>query len=95
MADAGSVEVVYALPDVQVVIGVPHSPELTAERAVELSGLAERFPEIRTRPLVLGIFGERVPPDRAVAPGERVEVCRPLLRSPRERRRDHAVKRPG
>ncbi len=88
------VEVVYATRDVQTSVVVPYEIGLTAERAVLLSGLIERFPEIRARPLVLGVFGVRVPNGRELAPGDRVEVCRPLLRDPRERRREFAVKKP-
>jgi uncharacterized protein len=87
------IEVVYATPDSQHVVAIPHRDGLTAERAVELSGLLERCPEIREHPLVLGVFGTRVGPDRVLAPGDRVEICRPLLRDPRDRRRE--LTKPG
>jgi len=89
-----AVEVVYATRDVQESTTVAHEPGLTAQQAVERSGLAERFPEIRARPLVLGVFGARVALGHELAPGDRVEICRPLVRDPRERRRVLAVKKP-
>ena len=55
-----SVEVVYARPERQRIVRVPYEPGLTAERAVQLSGLAAEFPEIHGQPLVLGVFGVRV-----------------------------------
>lgn len=86
--DSDSVEVVYAKPGVQRIVVLPRTEGLTAEEAVRRSGLLEAFPEIATRALVLGIFGQRVEPDRVLAEGDRVEICRPLLRDPRELRRE-------
>lgn len=82
------VEVVYALPDKQRIVAVEHTPNLTARAAAEASGLLDAFPEIRSRPLVLGVYGEQVPPDRVLEPGDRVEICRPLSRDPRALRRE-------
>ena len=84
------VEVVYATPDVQRVVRVELVPGLTAVRAVRASGLLDEFPEISTRPLVLGLFGERVSEQRELERGDRIEICRPLTRDPRDRRREHA-----
>jgi putative ubiquitin-RnfH superfamily antitoxin RatB of RatAB toxin-antitoxin module len=81
------VEVVYAMPDQQPTVTVVFEPGLTAGGAVELSGLIERYPEIKQHPLILGIFGERVAADRAVEAGDRVEICRPLRVDPRDMRR--------
>lgn len=83
-----TVEVVYATPDEQRLVTIEHSPGMTARDAVERSGLLETFPEISTRPLVLGVYGEHVGADRVLAPGDRVEICRPLLRDPRTLRRE-------
>jgi putative ubiquitin-RnfH superfamily antitoxin RatB of RatAB toxin-antitoxin module len=84
------VEVVYALPDIQRAVRVTLTPGLTARQAVAQSGLLEEFPEILTRPLVLGLFGARVSEARVLEDGDRVEICRPLERDPRDRRRDLA-----
>ncbi len=73
-----AVEVVYATPEVQRVVRVSFTPGLTAADAVRRSGILEEFPDIESGPLVLGVFGERVEEDRQLAPGERVEICRPL-----------------
>ncbi|HEU4618533.1 MAG TPA: RnfH family protein [Gammaproteobacteria bacterium] len=86
--DKPTVEVVYALPDVQRVVTLPLEPGLTAEQAVERSGLAREFPEIGARALVLGLYGGRIEPGRVLEAGDRVEICRPLERDPRERRRE-------
>jgi uncharacterized protein len=90
MSEEAYVEVVYATPDVQRIVRLPLTPGLTAVQAVRASGLLEEFGEIGSRPLVLGLFGERVSPDRRLATGDRIEICRPLERDPRDRRRDLA-----
>ncbi len=87
-ASEGAIEVVYALPDVQRVVTLPFEPGLTAGEAVERSGLVREFPEIAARPLVLGIFGKPIAPARPLEPDDRVEICRPLERDPRELRRE-------
>ena len=86
-APRARVDVVYATADVQRIVTVEHVPGMTAARAVELSGLATVFPDIARRPLVLGIFGVEVEPDRKLAPGDRVEICRPLGDDARAMRR--------
>jgi putative ubiquitin-RnfH superfamily antitoxin RatB of RatAB toxin-antitoxin module len=83
-----TVEVVYATPQAQRVVTLSWQDGLTAGEALRRSGLLEEFPEIGQRPLVLGLFGLRVEPDRLLRQGERVEVCRPLERDPRALRRE-------
>jgi putative ubiquitin-RnfH superfamily antitoxin RatB of RatAB toxin-antitoxin module len=73
-----TIDVVYALPDEQRIVTLAFTPGITAGQAVELSSLADVFPEINESRLVLGIFGTRVGPQRLLRPGERVEICRPL-----------------
>jgi len=41
----------------------------------------------------VGVFGKRVRPDTPLADGDRVEIYRPLLLDPKERRRERARKR--
>lgn len=83
-------EVVYATADDQRIVRVPFTRGLTAEGAARSSGLMDAFPEIAARPLVFGVFGVRVSARHPLAPGDRVEICRPLLRDPRDRRRELA-----
>ena len=83
-----TVEVVYATPDDQRIVTLAFTPGITARDAVDASGLLEAFPEINARPLVLGVYGEPVEPNRPLSPGDRVEICRPLQRDPRTLRRE-------
>jgi putative ubiquitin-RnfH superfamily antitoxin RatB of RatAB toxin-antitoxin module len=89
---AAKVEVVYALPERQrvVTLALPETG-LTAQAAVEQSGLLEEFPELRDRPLVLGIYGSVCAPDRPLRDRDRVEIYRPLRVDPRAQRRERAA----
>jgi uncharacterized protein len=90
------VEVVYALPDRQrvVTLAIPETG-LTAQAAVERSGLLDEFPSLRDRPLVLGIYGTVCPPDRPLRDRDRVEIYRPLQVDPRAQRRERAAQTAG
>ena len=81
------VEVVYALPAEQVLVTLDVPPGTTVADAIELSGLARRFPGMEDAAGRAGVFGRRVAPDTKLADGDRVEIYRPLHLDPRERRR--------
>ncbi|MGH8765233.1 MAG: RnfH family protein [Burkholderiales bacterium] len=83
-----NVEVVYALADVQEIVALRVQGGTRAQEAVELSGLCEG----RTG-LVLGLFGQRIPPLQVLRDGDRVEILRPLAADPKEARRRRAKRR--
>lgn len=60
---------------------------MAALEAIERSGLMDDHPEIRSRPLVLGLFGDEIGHCHVLGDGDRVEICRPLGLDPREMRR--------
>jgi putative ubiquitin-RnfH superfamily antitoxin RatB of RatAB toxin-antitoxin module len=86
------VEVVYALPQRQVLRQLSVSPHTTVEQAVELSGLKSLFPEIDSSINKLGIFGKLVKPSTVLRNLDRVEIYRPLITDPKESRRQRAAK---
>jgi hypothetical protein len=89
-----SVEVVYALPDRQRLVTVLMPARgLTAQAAVEQSGLLDEFPELRDRPLVLGVFGTVCTGDRPLRDSDREKIYRPLRVDPRAQRRERAAAR--
>ncbi|MGL6224428.1 MAG: RnfH family protein [Steroidobacteraceae bacterium] len=89
-----SVEVVYALPDRQRLVTVlMPAGGLTAQAAVEQSGLLDEYPELRDRPLVLGVYGTVCTGDRPLRDSDRVEIYRPLRVDPRAQRRERAAAR--
>lgn len=90
---AQQVEVVYAVPERQMVVPVDWYKGLTVERAVQQSGLLRQFPEITLHPDRVGVFGERQPLDHVLEPGDRVELYRPLEMTPTAARRLRAETR--
>ena len=89
MSDAQlTVNVVYACRDEQFVIAVAYEHGLTAEEAVRQSGVLTRYPDIAQEQLVLGVYGTRIALNQVLEPGNRVEVCRPLIADPRAMRHD-------
>jgi putative ubiquitin-RnfH superfamily antitoxin RatB of RatAB toxin-antitoxin module len=96
VADTGPrVAVAYALPDRQAVVTLAlPAAGLTALQAVEISGLLEQFPELRERPLTLGVYGVACAHDRPLRNRDRVEIYRPLKVDPRTQRRQRAVDNP-
>jgi uncharacterized protein len=87
------IEVVYGLPERQVLRRVSLPEGSSVGDAIEASGLARDFPEID--PKLAGIFGKRVRTDAKLHDGERVELYRPLRADPKEVRRRRAAEKPG
>lgn len=85
------IEVGYALPDQQRLVRLDYTP-MTAEQAIERSGILNEFPEIDLAENPIGIFGLRVRPSHRLKPGDRVEIYRPLVMSPKQARRLRAAK---
>lgn len=81
------VAVACAEPDRQTVLTVSVPRGCTAWEAVERSGILACHPSIDAAACGVGIFGAEVDRARVLAPGDRVEVLRPLPEDPRERRR--------
>jgi uncharacterized protein len=89
-----SISVVFALADLQEIVRLNVVRGTTVTEAVELSGLARKFPEIATMPLRCAIYSRVVAQTHVVADGDRIEILRPLLIDPKENRRQAAAKNP-
>lgn len=87
------IEVVYALPDEQVVIPLNVESRTTIADAVRQSGILEQFPEIELKDEMVGIFGRYLTLDHQVQADDRVEIYRPLYTSPTDARRIRAEAR--
>lgn len=81
------IEVVYALPEWQILVKLELPPGATAGDAVLRSGLPARCPEIDPQALPLGIFGRAVEPTQRLQDGDRVEIYRALRVDPKDARR--------
>jgi putative ubiquitin-RnfH superfamily antitoxin RatB of RatAB toxin-antitoxin module len=85
------IEVACATPARQTVLQVSVPPGTTARRAVNVSAIADDFPDLDIEACRLGVWGEVVPDDRRVVTGDRVEIYRPLAMDPRDARRQRAA----
>jgi putative ubiquitin-RnfH superfamily antitoxin RatB of RatAB toxin-antitoxin module len=86
-APAIAVEVVYALPERQIVRRLEVSAGTTVQRALEASGLLQEFPEIPGERLDVGIYGKRVDRSTVLQEFDRIEIYRPLIADPKQARR--------
>lgn len=62
----------------------------TAAQLLSQSRVLERFPELGVDP-PLAVFGRKIEASYVLAPGDRVEVLRPLRNDPKENRRRRAA----
>lgn len=90
-----AIEVVYALPDRQVLIALRVDEGCTVFEAARRSGIEHHFPDLDLAQAALGIFGRVVgdPLRELVEEGDRVEIYRPLLIDPKALRRARAARR--
>lgn len=86
-AERIAVEVACALPDRQIVLPLEVPAGCTAGEALTQSGIFALQPALDPGRCGIGIFGQEVASNRVLRAGDRVEVLRPLLDDPRERRR--------
>jgi putative ubiquitin-RnfH superfamily antitoxin RatB of RatAB toxin-antitoxin module len=88
------VEVVYAAVERQQLLAVQVPAGTTLRQAVELSRIAESFPDDGLLDCPMGIFGRRIaaPENHVLEAGDRVEIYRALVADPMEVRRMRAAK---
>ncbi len=91
MANAISVEVVYAKLERQEVVRVTLPIGASVSQAVEASGLLTKYPEIDLKTNKLGVFAKLVKADTPVRDRDRVEIYRPLIADPKEVRKQRAA----
>lgn len=84
------VELVYALPDEQILLKSEVPKGTTIAEAVKLSGILAKFPEIDLGKNKFGIFGKLSKADTVLREKDRVEIYRPLIADPKEIRRKRA-----
>ncbi|HTN94614.1 MAG TPA: RnfH family protein [Gallionella sp.] len=90
MNDMVNIEVVYALPNEQILLKSCVPKGTTAAAAIQSSGVLARHPEIDLDRNKLGIFGKLVKSDTVLRDKDRIEIYRPLTADPKEVRRRRA-----
>ncbi len=81
------IQVVCAEAGRQTVLELEVEAGCTAGEALLRSGILGLHPQVESTDCGIGIFGREVTRDYRLQHGDRVEVLRPLLEDPRERRR--------
>jgi putative ubiquitin-RnfH superfamily antitoxin RatB of RatAB toxin-antitoxin module len=84
-----SVTVAYAAPDVEALVVVTLPTGATVDDAIARSGIAARL-NLDPAQLEPAIFGQRVNGHTPLAPGDRIELTRPLIADPKRARRKRA-----
>ncbi len=93
MVNSIAVEVVYIIPQEQVIINLQVPLGSTIEQVINYSGLLQRFPDIDLATGKVGVFNEiRALMDKVEA-GDRIEIYRPLQADPKQARRRRAEKK--
>ncbi len=92
MSELVNIEVVYALPEKQVLLALKVPAGSSIEQALEQSGVLRRFPELELATIKVGIYSHILPLATPLSGGERIEIYRPLTADPREMRRKRAEK---
>ncbi|MDH3614253.1 MAG: RnfH family protein [Gammaproteobacteria bacterium] len=90
MARNINVEVVFASAASQELVSVSLHAGATVADAITLSAIAKKFPAEDLDAMRTGIWGRTVDRSASVRHGDRVEIYRPLLRDPRDARRELA-----
>lgn len=84
-------ELVYVPPaEAPLVFSKPWVENMTVRDLLQASGFARDYPEVSD--LAVGIFAHCVTWDTLVKAGDRVELYRPLIVDPKEKRRRRAKK---
>ena len=86
------VEVLFALPERQELVGLEVTAGATVAQAIEQSGMADRFPQHDLTRCAVGVWGEVADRARRLQDGDRVEIYRPLQMDPQDARRELAAK---
>ncbi len=82
-----SVELVFALPEKQVLRSITLAAGSTVGDVIMKGDLVSEFPGVDLEKAQAGIWGRLVDRDHVVRDGDRVELYRPLDVDPREARR--------
>jgi putative ubiquitin-RnfH superfamily antitoxin RatB of RatAB toxin-antitoxin module len=90
------IEVAYATPEKQVIIPLTIDINTSIAKAVSLSGVSNIFPELKASEddyidFPIGIFGKKInPATYTLQAQDRIEIYRPLNKTPNQKRIDRA-----
>lgn len=89
------IEVAFATPQLQKTIAIEVDENTTVIDAIAQSGIQQFFPEYELLNLAVGIFGKRIydPQSYQIKAGDRIEIYRPLVQTPNQKRLERAKTR--
>ena len=90
-AETIPVEVVYALPDRQVILALEVPADASIAEVIAQSGILQQFPGIDLDSSKVGVFGKLGKLTDSLHAGDRVEIYRPLIADPKEVRKQRAA----
>ncbi len=85
------IEVVLAMPEKQVLIGLDMAAGSTIADAVEQSGIVGMLDGFELDKTKVGVFGQKAAMQQELYDGDRVEIYRALIADPKEVRRQRAL----
>lgn len=81
-----SIEITYLTPHKQISIELSVPQNTTLFEAIKNTQLLQQFPEIDLSKNKVGIFGKIMPLETPLKEGDRIEIYRPLLIDPKQKR---------
>lgn len=84
------IEVIYATEKEQIIFKAVVSEDSTIEQAIMASKVLEKYPEIDLLSAAVGVFSQRKKLSDGLNNGDRVEIYRPLIADPKQKRRAKA-----
>lgn len=89
------IEVAFATPQLQKTIAIEVDENTTIIDAIAQSGIQQFFPEYELLNLAVGVFGKRIydPQSYQIKAGDRIEIYRPLVQTPNQKRLERAKTR--
>ncbi|MGY5450154.1 RnfH family protein [Agarivorans sp. MS3-6] len=85
-----NIEVVYGLPERQVLLACKVEQGCDVLTAIKLSGIVDHFSEIDPESASVGIFSRAAKLSQMLHDGDRIEIYRPLIADPKELRKIRA-----
>jgi putative ubiquitin-RnfH superfamily antitoxin RatB of RatAB toxin-antitoxin module len=87
MAETIEVQVCYATATQAFLRSLSVAPATTIEQAIVQSGLLDAVPGLDLATHAVGIYGKKKALDTVLQAHDRIEIYRPLIADPKERRR--------
>lgn len=86
-----AIEVIYPLPDEQILFKALVKDGATLCEGVAASGVLEHYPELDVETMKIGIFGKLATLKTPLRAKDRIEIYRPLIADPKEVRKQRAA----